>query len=166
MGCSILKVLNTCFIILAVLNVTSILYYNISSVSEGKLKTFIYGKDFKNKPCGLMDGKQQFQINLPYKPSAHWTDAQYMSFCVPRCPGYIGNTTRLLIEGGYGHLFEFHRNEISKFLCGTLPGSISSYSLQGGRCKKVGEFYIPQLTYYYKVSCCLLKNVLLEKPIY
>jgi len=151
MGCSSLKVLNICVMILVLFNVASTLYYNISFVKEGNLDAFIYGKDFKNKPCGLMDGKQQFKLSLPFIPKAIFSYAKNMSFCVSQCPKWVKNTTELLIEGGYGHLFEFHSNVTSKFLCGTIPNSNGFYRLQGGRCKKEFEdSYVQRYTYSYK----------------
>ena len=154
MGCSSLKVLNIFVMILVLFNVASTLYYNISFVKEGNLDAFIYGKDFKNKPCGLMNGKQQFKLSLPFIPKAIFSNAKNISFCVSQCPKWVKNTTELLIEGGYGHLFEFHNNVTSKFLCGTIPNSNGFYQLQGGRCKKEFEdSYVQRLTYSYKVGC-------------
>ena len=160
MSCSCDK----CAVILITSIAISLFCLDICIVKLGGLDSFIYGKDFKNKSCDLVEGKQHFEMKIPYKPKSYHLNRagsnllQFfklpeLSVCVSKCP-YHTNTTDLLLDSGYGRLFDTNGD----FICGKLPDYVGPYQLQGGRCNPKGtiEVYFSSKGVFHQEKVCYL----------
>ena len=132
-------------------------------VKNGGLDGLIYGRDFENNPCTLSEGKQYFNIKIPYKPKSYYYNKlgskllrfyklPELSVCVPKCPDRE-NTTDLLVNNGYGRLFDWNGG----FVCGKVPDYVGPYHLRGERCysEEVAEnIFSTDEVFYQQTVCC------------
>ena len=152
------------FVLVTTIVFFSFVFGSLASVLFGGLGALTHGKDFENSPCSSLEGDERFQVKIPYKPKSYLLNKQSgklleflklpeLSVCVAECP-YQEKTTKMLIENGYGSLFDFEGG----FVCGKLPKHIGPYKLVGGRCYPTGtsevHFSTGEAVFYNEnVSC-------------
>ena len=144
MSCSCADVAFYAFLFVTAISFCLFVFVSVWSVCNGDLDVLTHGKDFEKSPCGFKQGKQHFEMRIPYKPKSYhlnklnsklldFSKLPKLSVCVSECP-YRENATDLLVESGYRRLFDSEGG----FVCGEVPDYIGLYQLEEGRCNPAG----------------------------